>query len=235
MGCWTGFLYEIITYKEDFMENNDFDFDFKPITKGLGFHNKREKLEVRKEKKRSKKPSRKTPTSTIRKNLLEEVEIGAIYPKIKTSSTVNSLEQQKVVNFENAEKGIQVFHKVFSWLIDAFFVSLATFTASFIVLKITDNIQDFSFLVNTSNWLYLILPMFVFYYLFYFSLMWRTTRKTIGMSLWNLEIKETSKKRFSYNDSLIRSFLGLLSFLSFGILDILGVSDTITWSRIEKS
>ncbi len=222
--------------------SSDTSFQFKPITKGLGFNKKSdfEEINIPKTPKVAVNDSRRAIARSIQKNLQQDIRksqtiasrptplgvsgsqnIAVTAPKIKTDPTV--------------ESALSLFHKFFSWLVDT---SLIFVTAIFSTLSIeyfVTNAWNWNVVSLLENWVYITGPLFSFYFIFYYSIFWKTTQRTLGMALFGLEISSKENSEIHLKQTFLRSLLSFASLFTFGILDILGLTDALSWTRVSKA
>lgn len=226
------------------MNNNTSDetgFEFRPITGGLGFNKKTdlEEISLSKTKTKESKPaSSRAFARSIQKNLQQDVrKTVPPVPRPKPLGVSSAAQVAPVVasTEQTVEKAINLFHKFFSWSVDTAVV-LLTAMASTIAIEyfVTNNFSPEA-LTRVENWVYITGPLFSFYFVFYYSIFWKTTQKTLGMLFFGLVIGSKDSDEINLKQTFFRSMIAFMSMFTFGILDILGLPDTLTWTRVRKA
>lgn len=226
--------------------DNDLDLLFKPVTQGLGF-NKKENIPDFPKKRtaiKSEVGPQWSDTNIIRKNLQQDVRtnISSELPKRKplglaSASAAAAATRNPSANTKadaSVESAINLFHKFFSWLIDS---SLVLFSAMFSTVAIeyffTSSLR-LEVLSSMENWIYITGPLFSFYFVFYYSIFWKTTQKTLGMSIFDLRISSKESSDINLKQTFLRSLISFISMFTFGIVEILGLPDALTWTSVSK-
>ncbi|MCB9094643.1 MAG: RDD family protein [Halobacteriovoraceae bacterium] len=222
------------------MDNHDLDFEmpkFKPITQGLGF-NKVKKNEVGANEFKTKSQYRKA--TVLQQNELSNKLKGQVVINPNVPPQVPShLAKKREDNFTPATlqiESVKITSKFFSWIIDFALVVFMAMASTYIIASFAFDKVTPEFVFKNSFLLFNItLPLGLFYYVFYFSMFWKTTHKTMGMVLLGLEIQSTeSSKEVRFNQTLVRAVLSLFSLLTCGVLEISGLIDAITWTKVRS-
>ncbi len=227
----------------DQFENILEEFDFSPVTEGLGFnqekYNKIKKnLEPSIESIKSNKHSRlKSNTESLGTNqikltpkekIIEKTpEMSLNIPKVSSSAEVHT-------TYKSETEKISFMKKVFSWLMDVIVVAGATaITAIMVTYFITGDV-NLSFMKSLDFITNFLIPMFIMNYLFYFSIFWKTTNQTLGMNILDLKIESTRNDEITFVQTFLRSVMSFISIFTSGILEILGFSNAISWTKITN-
>jgi uncharacterized RDD family membrane protein YckC len=230
---------------KDFDNNEDFnldDFDFKPITKGLGFHS--DKFEDANNDLKIKRLS--TPVKKKNHALSKFIEseeqsvdmgdLSAFYQNDKTQfETVTDISKSLEDEFSNHEEELLIsapaFERVYAWMIDSLVVFL-TYTIALMIpfllldilgLKITFTRELF---IATS-------PLLISLYVFYFSFLDKTQYSTLGKSTFSLVVVANDKKLSLYK-SFGRTVISLLSIPSLGLTSLLGLQDKLSNTHVIR-
>jgi hypothetical protein len=237
------------------MDNNNFDdifnedFDFKPLTDGLGFHDKKEfeskkgdivkrSMDLKRDLEQASKNHEK-----ITNNELDLGDLAPFYGKESLASKTQALKEQvnstKKLQPEThdlvygVEDKASVFIRFFAWVLDITVIML-TFLAALSLIVIGSNIPvDFllkdkvleMLLWNTS-------PLFLLFYVFYFSFLDRTSLSTVGKNLLNLKVVSFDNKSIGYGQSLIRATLNLIGLFTLGFINLLDIQGLTSKTKI---
>lgn len=234
------------------MENNDFDIDklfddqnaFKPLTKGLGFHHS---LKSEKEVSISLKKSSEMLKNDLEKraktlnssvNLHNEtLDRGDLSPFYKsdfpTKEEVHPTFEQEIIK---GPREAVMGKRLGAWLIDAFLVTsmylvtliLITFISSLDFKLLLDTQVALSFLKETA-------PLFVFYYLFYFSFFDKTEYSTIGKRALSLRVCDEKGSAITMYQAFLRSFLTLVSLATLGLFSMLDFQSKMTETKVIET
>ncbi|RLA64234.1 MAG: hypothetical protein DRQ88_05195 [Epsilonproteobacteria bacterium] len=186
------------------------DFSFKPITKGLGFHHKKE-TEVRNFRP-SPRPRAYTPTQNLRTPFKEPIK------KVK--------EEKVLLQADYRER-------ILAFLIDLIVVLLVTsFTVFTLVYGADLNIQVLISILETHEIILFTFGIFSLYFLIYFSILDLTS--TIGKSLMGLELKLENGKRPFLANSFPRALVTLLSLALLGLPLLSNFQNRLSESEIYK-
>lgn len=227
----------------------DDNFEFKPITKGLGFHHSiKEKKEVTTSLKHQQAQLKddlhqrnKALNKTInRPNISDMGELAPFYQEQKNQEvTLNITQNAQSINtsLEDEDQSIAVsmFTRFGAWIVDMIIVTII-FSVSFISMMILTEIplEIVRKLIMTADLFVTIIPIFAIFYIFYFSFFDKTTFSTPGKKLAGLKVVNAKNKNISMIQALMRSLITLISFLTFALLVILDAQSKITDTKVVK-
>lgn len=187
------------------MEFDVEEFDFKPLTKGLGFHNK--ESDTRPSSRAYSRPSSigqsrtRNSVNTPIKRPAPQSEIGKTeeisFPELKKEKTPKT----KVVA---APMGVLFTAFVFDLIILLSFQTSINF--GFMKIVELDNLVNFI----KFTWVEQV-AFFTFIYMFYFTIM--DLIASPGKKIFSLRLKSTSSKKVTIDQTLIRSVVSLCSFI----------------------
>lgn len=184
----------------------DFDveeFDFKPLTKGLGFHHgKDSQPKARTYTKPTHRPAQRTVTP-VSKRTQSTPEISLDLPTAKVETPLEKTVKPKK-KIRNARMGVQFTSFVFDLIILFGFQGLLNY--SFMKVVNLNNISQFI----QFTWIEQ-LAFFCFTYLFYFTVL--DLIASPGKKIFNLRMKSTVSKKVTIDQTLIRSVVSLCSFI----------------------
>ncbi len=223
---------------EDFNE----ELNFKPLTKGLGFHNKKNEKNLSipttddlklKAASLAEALQKAQLNSTVLKND-QNVDRGDLTPFYSPNKT-HSLKEFKNEN-EVQYLEASVFRRFCAWFIDVAIVSfLFVFTLSFIFLSSFNNFEVLmSFLIeDEAYWFFL--PVYFLFYIFYFSFMEKTQFSTIGKSLLKIRVVDELDNPLSLYKSFFRAMITLFNLFTLGLGSLLDFQGRLTASRVIKN
>ncbi len=221
---------------------DDFDdFDFKPVTKGLGFHHNEKKdakkynrvsgLERTVERKRSAAPSTPNDHSTaISKNDLSSF-YGDSTPKVEARievSALNEKEQSKVSRTNSAS----MISRLLAWSIDFVIVSLllaVTLAGFFLLLGV--ELSQLSKMVGPFDYAIFGGIFFSVFYLSYFSVL--DLNGTIGKNIFGIVVK-SEDGRITLGQSLVRSIITLFSVLFIFFPTLIDLQGKMTRTKVVR-
>lgn len=222
------------------MSFND-DFQFRPASKGLGFHNPNIKQAL--------KATHPQPTNIssipLKNPIIGNGTTHLLNSKAKTrqpslprssnlvkaslvSETLTATAEE-LQGLESASSAPTLYARFFSWAIDIIsLVLLISLSSSFIFqlnnLTLTDPMEFF----NSDFILNLYLPMGLGFYMFYFMLFERVTGQTLGKLIMGLKVvRLNTDLPPTLWQSFIRNIFNLISFATMGLLT---VYDIVNWS-----
>ena len=219
----------------DFDEN---DFDFKPITQGLGFHKNK------KEEKRAKITPRKSPSvihnftdsSSMHSNAVANSELAAFYSTEKNISvSVPELPKREVKKEAKAKKLLKapLFNQVSAFVIDLILVTMATGLTLALLMFVSG--LEYEILVKSLGQIELakyILSFFVIYYVSYFTIL--DVAGTVGKSMMGIRLVHVEGKKLRLKHTFIRSLVTLLSFVALGLPSILDFQGRLSETKLVK-
>ncbi|MFT6068798.1 MAG: putative RDD family membrane protein YckC [Bacteriovoracaceae bacterium] len=204
-------MQELLNQTQKSKSNNppamEFDidsFEFKPVTKGLGFH--QDKI-----KESSTRKFKRTQTIAQKERIkYEERSITINNPVVETKKPVikEELISKKEVKVKNARMGLQFTSFVFDFVL----ICLIQLGLNFAFLKLVQLDSFSKFLEFTWKEQSL---FFSFLFLFYFTIL--ELASTPGKRIFDLKLDTTVGKKLSIDQTLIRSVVTLLSFLTAGM------------------
>ena len=222
--------------------NND-DLQFRPMSKGLGFHqSKSSGVNLNKAALPPKKPAL-IQQAALLSNKNRNISANVLPPVANTSEVLlkraNSLTKlamstETSTNTETAlpaKVSNQSFLGIrfFSWLVDVVALCLLISASSALIFQLNNFSWDepLQFFQMDFFW-NLYLPLGFGFYLFYFMLFERVTGQTLGKLIFGLKVvKLNSDQPPTLGQCFLRNFLNILSFATIGLLT---VYDVVNWS-----
>ena len=183
------------------------DFDFKPVTKGLGFHHEKEKAKKTNPQLRTPRPavSRRIQTKPETQKLsapYKEVELDLNIIKKQDATKTKKVTQQK------ARMGLQFTAFVFDLII----ILAVQGLMNFLFLKVVelDSITRFIEFTWIEQSLF-----FSFLFLFYFTLL--DVVASPGKKIFSIRLISTVRDKVAIDQTLVRSVVTLFSFITVGM------------------
>lgn len=222
---------------------DDFDlenYDFEPITEGLGFNNQNRKKDNIIVQKTESKPTlrkedfeRKVEVKTVPRSVSSQG-LSTFYgdSKIEKQAAIKSTAKKESPRKNITAKKLveaEVEVKLVAWIID-FIVVSTLFVGTIILAAILVSIPlSMNTVESLPGEVFLYLSIiYICFYLFYFTVF--DLQKTFGKFVMGIKTVTTNDEEISIKQSFIRSFVGLASLLLLGfplVLDFQGkLSDT---------
>lgn len=217
----------------------DFDlenFDFKPITPGLGFH----------------QDARPEPKEILKQAPVKrERTVSSPYQKLE-ASTDNFFPSDLESFYANSSKSLQkeattariteilpvqaagASERVAAYILDlSFILSAVTLTGLTMGRILGLNLSEIaSRYPNEAT--PLVLTLFVGYYLIYFSVFEKSTTSTIGKSIFSLRVSALEGEELTLGQLLLRSALSLFNFVSLGLFSYYDLQSKMSRSRVIR-
>lgn len=211
----------------------EFNFDFKPVTKGLGFHQKERPVTPSKTAYRTNAKPISSPQKVLSEaDIFGEKELSSFERELlfgaKPKETQKPLPKKEI--FVEADPFLQIG----AFAVDvAIMATLLVVTLSLFVVVSPFSLKEASILIsNKTNWIFAGV-LAVIFFLTYFSFL--EVGVTPGKALFKMGTVSKSGKGLSLVGAFIRSLITLLSFLALGVpllFDFQGkLSDSIVVKR----
>jgi uncharacterized RDD family membrane protein YckC len=236
-----------------FNEELDEEFDFKPITKGLGFHHsikdKKELTSTLKQKqidlkdsldqraKQLNKPINKINTQATATSMGD---LAPFYQEQKKESVSLDIEVSKE---EDDHEGIanamvesaSMIIRFGAWLMDMIIIN-ALFFISFISMMLTSRtpLTVVRELLMSVDLFITIMPIYVIFYIFYFSFFDKTSFSTPGKKLMGLKVINLQNENISMLQALMRSLITVVAAFTFGLITILDAQSRLTDTKVIR-
>jgi uncharacterized RDD family membrane protein YckC len=217
--------------------NEDFsmdDFDFKPLTSGLGFHHPKQA-----EPKAVSYSERSIPVSTPIIQSIPRKDSSNVYQNDLSlfygqQSTIDhqtaKIEEKEEVVYRNASKA----QRSFAYVLDLTMV----LSVLGIVLTIMARTIEMDLLEVWSAYPNEITPlvviMFCGFYMIYFSIFEKSGQSTLGKNLLNLRVVNSKNQIQEFHLLLLRSFITLTNFVSLGLFSYFDLQNKVTNSKVIR-
>lgn len=212
---------------------DDLDFDFKPITSGLGFnhHKPTEPKSIITERSFTGGQYQTIPSPKKEVNVYKN-DLSMFYGQASVTEDQPLIVEEKVVEekyYQVASKG----QRVMAYFIDLLFL-LSLLSGVLIVMAKT---VDLNLVEAWTNYPHEITPLFVTlfcgFYLIYFSI-FEKTGSTLGKSIFGLRVSNMDFKSLPFTSLILRSVITLFNFISLGMFSYFDLQNKITSSKVIK-
>ena len=184
--------------------DNDFhesiDFDFKPINKGLGFHQRKTEVKKTPEVQKNNVQQRVSLNKDLEKRIQQRNQRSIAKAQMKSTVLPEASLPKKEVK-------AGLFARSAAFLIDLIFISANLVLTMFLLLNLTkielSTIFTLDFLLLSSG-------LFLFYYVLYFSVLEVMPWSTFGKLACKLKVVSKKGYRLSFSESLFRTAISAL-------------------------
>jgi hypothetical protein len=211
------------------------DFDFKPITSGLGFNQNQKTSEIkpvfaeRPTTAREVKPARAIPVNKPDMNVYQN-DLSLFYGQTAEIKTAQVVEEKREKIIRNATKA----DRIVAYVLD---VSLLVSVLS-VMLMFMARALDMEILEAWSQYpneiTPLVVTLFCGFYVLYFSIS-EKAGATLGKALLNIRVVDDSNKNVSFMILLARSVITLANFASLGLFSYFDLQNKATSSKVIKA
>ena len=223
--------------KKPVMLNDDFameDFDFKPITPGLGFHQPQAK-EVKPVFTEKAVPhsapiqshfAQPKPEMNVYQN-----DLSLFYGQQQPMPEMSIPKEEKVERYFKAATKPQRFF--------AYFVDLASLIGV-LVLVLTTMAKSIDMELHEAwiNYPHEVTPLvailFIGFYMIYFSIFDKSAGSTVGKNLLGIRVVNQSDKAPSFSSVVMRSLISLLNFASLGLFSYFDLQNKVTATKVVR-
>ncbi len=212
---------------------DDIDFDFKPITSGLGFHHQKttEAKPIFTERTVAVAPMPQPSAAPKKEMNIYQNDLSLFYGQTPPEEEVireTKVEEKKY--YALASKG----SRVTAYLMDLFFVAsilgiVLTVMARTIRMDLMDVWSQYPNEITP-----LVLTLFCGFYLIYFSIFEKTGQSTLGKSIMGLRVVGLDDKPLSLISLFARSSVSLFNFISLGLFSYFDLQNKIAQSKVIK-
>jgi uncharacterized RDD family membrane protein YckC len=212
---------------------DDLDFDFKPITSGLGFNHQKstEPKSFITERSFTGGQYQTIPVPKKEVNVYKN-DLSIFYGQNSVAEEQSLMPEVKSVvekSYSLAGKG----QRVMAYFIDLCFLLLLLSGVLIVMAKTV----DLNLVEAWSNYPHEITPLFVTlfcgFYLMYFSI-FEKTGSTLGKSLFGLRVSDMEFKSLSFSSLILRTVITLFNFISLGMFSYFDLQNKKTSSKVIK-
>lgn len=221
---------------------DDIDFDFKPITSGLGFHST-QTSEIKptfNESAKMSSPSISMPMPSMpshqpmarkESNQIYQNELSAFYGR-DTATQQAPVEEVRVEKIIRAATKSQ---RVLAYVLDMGLI----LSCVGLVLTIMARLIDMDLVEVWTAYPNEITPMvvvlFTGFYLMYFSIYDKTHSSTLGKNLLSIRVVDLDNKSPSFTMLMFRSLVTLMNFVSLGLFSYFDLQNKIANTKVIKA
>jgi hypothetical protein len=217
---------------------DDIDFDFKPITSGLGFHNT-QTTEIKPNFNQTPSvslhqvsvpmPVSKPAPMARKENQIYQNELSAFYGRdIATNTPVEIPKEEKVIR--NATKSQRVLAYILDLGLVLSCVALVLTVMSRLIEK--DLMEVWTTYPNEIT--PLVVVLFTGFYVMYFSIFEKTAQSTLGKNLLSITVVDLDNKSQSFTMLMFRSLVTLMNFVSLGLFSYFDLQNKIANTKVIK-
>lgn len=211
----------------------DMDFDFKPITSGLGFHHQKTTEVKPVITERTVAMSTLTPPSSpIKKEMnVYQNDLSMFYNNQNPPQTISMPEE--IIPEEKYYRLAGKSQRVVAYLADLFMIAAAlgivlTVMARTISMDLMEIWGQYPNEITP-----LVITLFCGFYLIYFSI-FEKTGPTLGKSMFGIRVVNQDNKSLSLVSLFLRSTVSLLNFISLGLFSYFDLQNKITGSKVIR-
>jgi len=221
---------------EQIVTSDDLDFDFKPITSGLGFHN---------EKTTDIKPSfhegashishsPSIPTRPVarreNKEQIYQNDLSLFYGRESTQTISHeSIKEEKIIRLATKSQ------RVLAYVLDLGFLLSCLGLVLTIMARMTDMDLMDVWTKYPNEITPLVVILFAGFYLMYFSIFEKTAQSTIGKNLLGIKVLDLDNKIQSFTMLMFRSFISLMNFVSLGLFSYFNLQNKVSNTKVVKA
>lgn len=213
---------------------DDMDFDFKPITSGLGFHHQKATEVKPVITERTVAMSTMTPpVSPLKKGMnVYQNDLSLFYNQTPPQTVSMPEFEQPVVEEKYFRLGGRV-ERVMAYFADLLLIASAlavilTVMARTISMDLVDIWSQYPNEITP-----LVVTLFCGFYLIYFSI-FEKTGPTLGKSMFKLRVVNSENKSLSLSALILRSTISLLNFVSLGLFSYFDLQNKVTSSKVIR-
>jgi uncharacterized RDD family membrane protein YckC len=227
-------LEQVKNQKNNPVAIDDIEFDFKPITSGLGFHHQKatEIKPVMTERTVAVNPI-SAPLNAKKEMNVYQNDLSMFYGKVEQVQEA-APEIKAPVKEEKYYRIATKPQRFFAYLADLFMVtSILAIVLTVMARTISmDLMEVWSQYPNEIT--PLVLVLFSGFYLIYFSIFEMTNQSTLGKNMFGLRVIGLDNKSLSLTTLLARSSIGLLNFISLGLFSYFDLQNKVTSSKVIR-
>jgi uncharacterized RDD family membrane protein YckC len=216
---------------------DDLDFDFKPITSGLGFHHQKT-TDVKPAFSEVSLPKANSVAVPIQKEARPVVPNSQVYQNDLSLFYGHELKKEIPSEEKNIEKNYRLAsasQRVIAYVLDL--SAVLSFLA--IVLMVMARLIHMDLIEAWSTYPHemtpLVVTLFVGFYLIYFSIFEKTQQSTIGKSMIGITVLSVENKPQSFLLLVVRSFLTLANFISLGLFSYFDLQNKVSKTKVVRT
>ncbi len=218
---------------------DDFDFEFKPITSGLGFHQpKTPEIKPVFTDRIPSVPSTPVGAPLGKKEMnVYQNDLSLFYGQASASQPTATLAPSQVEAEEVVEEPYRTAtrsQRVFAYVTDLTLICsvlgiVLTVMARTISMDLLEVWSQFPNEITP-----LVITLFCGFYLMYFSIFEKASQSTLGKNLFHLRVLGTDDRPLALSSLLLRSVVSLLNFVSLGLFSYFDLQNKVTGSKVVR-
>lgn len=211
------------------------DFDFKPITSGLGFSHQQKTSEIKPVFLERSVQTREVPSTrlqqTVKKDLnVYQNDLSLFYGQAETNRTIPMVEEKT----EKVYRLAATTDRIVAYFLDLGIIFSVMSVTLMFMAKATDMEMMEAWVQYPDEITPLVVTLFCGFYLLYFSI-GEKTGATMGKSFMNIKIVTMENKNQTFINLVIRSFITLMNFASIGLFSYFDLQNKATHSKVIKA
>jgi len=212
---------------------DDIEFEFKPITSGLGFHHQKatEIKPVITERTVAVSPISQPMSAPKKENTIYQSDLSLFYGQ-NTAQTIPvpelKIEEEKYYRLASKPQ------RFFAYITDLLLISsilgiVLTVMARTISMDLIDVWSQYPNEITP-----LVMTLFCGFYIMYFSIFEKASQSTLGKNLFGIRVTGLNDKSLSLVSLVVRSTVSLLNFVSLGLFSYFDLQNKITNSKVIR-
>lgn len=214
---------------------DDMEFDFKPITSGLGFHHQKttEVKPIITERTLAVSPIQTTQNPKKEMSVYQS-DLSVFYGQQAPPMSIPEPELEVKLPEEKYYRLALKSQRVMAYIADLFLVAsilgiVLTVMARTISMDLMDVWSQYPNEITP-----LVMTLFCGFYLMYFSIFEKTSSSTLGKNIFGIRVTGIDNKPLSLLTLLARSSIGLLNFVSLGLFSWFDLQNKVTGSKVIR-
>jgi len=211
----------------------DIEFEFKPITSGLGFHHQKatEIKAVITERTVAVSPISQPMSAPKKDNTIYQSDLSIFYGQAPAQTIpVAELKIEEEKYYRLATKP----QRVFAYMTDLLLISsilgiVLTVMARTISMDLMDVWSQYPNEITP-----LVMTLFCGFYIIYFSIFEKASQSTLGKNLFGIRVTGMNDKSLSLVSLIVRSTVSLLNFVSLGLFSYFDLQSKMTNSKVIR-
>lgn len=212
---------------------DDIEFEFKPITSGLGFHHQKAtevKAQIT-ERTVAVSPISQPMQSPKKDNTIYQSDLSLFYgqaPAQTIPAVELKIEEEKYYRLASKPQ------RFFAYMTDLLLISsilgiVLTVMARTISMDLVDVWSQYPNEITP-----LVMTLFCGFYVIYFSIFEKASQSTLGKNLFGIRVTGLNDKSLSLVSLIIRSTVSLLNFVSLGLFSYFDLQNKVTNSKVIR-
>lgn len=211
---------------------DDLDFDFKPITSGLGFHHQKT-TETKPVVLERKAAPAQFQNFEEKKETVYQNDLSIFYGNQNNQEmnveTPKKVKEEKIVRLASRPERVAAYLSDLLFIVSVLGIVL-TVMARTISMDIVEVWSSYPAEITP-----LVLTLFCGFYIMYFSIFEKTGQSTIGKYIFKLKVTTLDNKSPALTALILRTVVSLLNFASLGLFSYFDLQDKVTASKVVKA